>query len=111
MEKILHDTSSLIDEYRSGVRELKDYTTILNIIEFPKAMEISGLNIIYPTHADYKLAIEIAKELLKAGNPVPAIDIIIAAIAINNDLILKTSNRHFRNISLVKPNLKVKVKT
>jgi len=48
MEKILHDTSSLIENYKLNVREIKAFTTILNVIEFPKALEISKLEVLYP---------------------------------------------------------------
>lgn len=57
MEKILHDTSSLIE--------------------------------------NYKLAIKLAVSLLKIGKPIPAVDIIIAAIALNNKLTLKTKDKIF----------------
>ena len=62
MGKVLHDTSRLTEEYRSGVRRLTDFTTVLNIVEFPKALEFSGLNILYPTRVDYSLAIQVSKD-------------------------------------------------
>jgi len=109
-KEVIHDTGSLIEVYRSGVRELsRGFTTILNIIEFPKALQIRGLNIIYPTHSDYKLTIEIMKDLLKAGKPVPAVDVLVAAIAINNELTLRTKDRHFSLVRSTRPELKVEM--
>ena len=43
MEESLYDTSVIIDAVREGVNELKGYTTILNVIEFPKGHRISWL--------------------------------------------------------------------
>ncbi len=107
MGEVLYDTSSLIDKAKSGSRELEAFTTILNIIEFPKALEMKGLKIIYPTIDDYKLAIKLSKNLLEIGEPAPAIDLLIAAIAVNNKMALKTKNRHFKSIKKVESRLKI----
>ena len=107
MGEVLYDTSSLIEEAKSGVKELKAFTTILNIIEFPKALDMRGLRIIYPTYDDYKLAVKLSMNLLKRGEPVPAIDILIAAIAVNNKMTLKTRDRHFESIRRVESRLKM----
>ena len=109
MGKVLHDTSRLTEEYRSGVRRLMDFTTVLNIVEFPKALELSGLNILYPTRVDYSLAIQVSKELLKLGKPIPAIDVIVAAVALNNGLTVKTKDHHFTLIKDVKPGFKIQL--
>ena len=109
MEKILHDTSSLIENYKLNIKEIKAFTTILNVIEFPKALEISKLEVLYPTHSDYKLAIKLAVSLLKIGKPIPAVDIIIAAIALNNKLTLRTKDKHFLVIKDIKPEFKVEI--
>ena len=52
------------------------------MIEFPKALELD-LVVIYPSKLDYELALKLSTELLRIGKPVPAIDAIIAAIALN----------------------------
>ena len=109
MEKILHDTSSLVENYKLNIKEIEAFTTVLNIIEFPKALEISKLEVLYPTHSDYKLAIRLAANLLKIGQPIPAIDIVIAAIALNNKLTLRTKDRHFLVIKNIKPEFKVEI--
>ena len=83
MEKNLYDTSKLMQLYKSkGKKSVNGYTTILNIIEFPKALEI-GLVILYPSKYDYKLAIKIFAEHLNIGKPISAVDAIISAIAIS----------------------------
>ncbi len=110
MVEILFDTSALIELYKRRTKRPKGYTTILNIVEFPKALEIKDLMVIYPNPDDYKLAIVIAKNLLKAGKPVPAIDIVIAAIAVNRRMRLLTKNRHFQLIKEVENKLLLEAK-
>jgi len=48
MEKSLYDTNRLIDAYRNK-ETLDGYTTILNLIEFPKAMDFD-LHIRFPSN-------------------------------------------------------------
>lgn len=93
MEKSLYDTSKLIDAYKKN-ENIKGYTTIFNLIEFPKALELN-LTVLYPSKSDYNLALKISTELLKIGKPIPAVDIIISAIAVNNSLKLITKDKHF----------------
>ena len=51
---------------------------------------------IVPTSDDYRLAAEIMSVLDRRGNPIGRIDPLIAACALNRDLILATGNtRHF----------------
>ncbi len=107
MEESLYDTNSLIDAYRE--RETLDgYTTILNLIEFPKAMEFN-LRVLFPSKSDYHLALMISTELLKAGKPIPAVDSVIAAVALNNKLKLITKDKHFLLVKEVKKDFKVDV--
>ena len=96
MEKTLYDTNRLIEAYRKK-EKIKGYTTIYNIIEFPKALEFD-LTVLYPSKEDYNLAIKISTELIKKGKPIPAIDTMISAIAINKKLKLATYNKHFQYI-------------
>ncbi len=93
MEKSLFDTNRLIDAYRGG-ESLNGYTTILNLIEFPKAIEFN-LRVMFPSKSDYHLALKISTELLKAGKPIPAVDSVIAAVVLNNKLKLVTKDKHF----------------
>ncbi len=75
-------------------RKIHGYTTIFNLVEFPKALELD-LKVLYPTKSDYNLALKISTEILKIGKPIPAIDIIISAIALNNGLKVITKDKHF----------------
>ena len=107
MEESLYDTNSLIDTYRE--KETVDgCTTILNIIEFPKAIEFN-LRVLFPSKSDYNLALIISTELLKAGKPIPAVDSVIAAVALNNRLKLVTKDKHFLMIKEIKKEFKVEV--
>jgi len=93
MEEALYDTNVLIDALKSG-EKLKGYTTVLNIVEFPRGLEL-GLTVITPTLEDYLLAIKISQAMVKKGTPIPAVDAIVAAVAINRELTLFTKDRHF----------------
>ena len=93
MEEALYDTNVLIDALKSG-EKLKGYTTVLNIVEFPRGLEL-GLTVITPTLEDYLLAIKISQAMVKKGTPIPAVDAIVAAVAINRELTLFTEDRHF----------------
>jgi predicted nucleic acid-binding protein len=41
------------------------------------------------------------------GNPLPAVDLLIAAIALNNDMTLVTLNSHFQIIEEIEPRLRI----
>ncbi|MEO2117035.1 MAG: PIN domain-containing protein [Methanocaldococcus sp.] len=96
MEKTLYDTNKLIDAYKNN-EKLNGYVTIFSVIEFPKALKL-GLKIVYPSKEDYSLAIKLSNKLLKIGKPIPAIDILISAIAINRKMKLITKDKHFSNV-------------
>ena len=107
MEENLYDTSKLIDAYRKG-ETLHGYTTILNLIEFPKAMDFN-LRVLFPSKSDYNLALVISTELIKLGKPIPAVDSVIAAVALNNGLKVVTKDKHFLFIKEVKGDFRVEV--
>ncbi|OEU53904.1 MAG: hypothetical protein BA871_17550 [Desulfuromonadales bacterium C00003096] len=100
MEQILYDTSSLINAYKQR-KQLTGYTTILNVVEFQKLLELA-LTVIYPSKSDYNLAIKLSKDLLKIGKPIPAIDIIIAVVALNRNMKLVTTDNHFAAIQKIR---------
>jgi len=107
MEKILYDTSKLIEAYRNN-KDIQGYTTIFNLIEFPKALELD-LIVLYPSKSDYNLALKISTELLKIGKPIPSIDVIISAISINKGLKLVTKDKHFLFVKDVIKNFDVHI--
>ena len=109
MEEILYDTSALINLFKSGKEEARGYTTILNVVEFPKALDLKGLGVIYPTFEDYDESLKMAVSLLNVGKPVPAIDIVIAAVCLRRGLLLLTEDAHFTHIKTIKTEFKVKL--
>jgi tRNA(fMet)-specific endonuclease VapC len=110
METPLYDTNILIDHMRDGVTTLDGFTTILNLIEFPKAVTLNGLNIIIPGNEDYDTGFELSLLLLEAGTPIPAIDIILAAVAINRKLVLQTRDQHFEYVRKINRKFQVHIK-
>ena len=109
MEEVLYDTSALISILKSGKKAARGFTTVLNIVEFPKALDLKGLGILYPTAEDYDEALKIAVSLLKIGKPVPAIDIVIAAMCLRRGLLLLTVDAHFTHIKLIKSEFNVRL--
>ncbi|HLB70232.1 MAG: hypothetical protein OIN88_01720 [Candidatus Methanoperedens sp.] len=107
MEESLYDTNTLIDAFKEK-ETIEGCTTILNIIEFPKAIELN-LRVLFPSKSDYHLALIISTELLKAGKPIPAVDSVIAAVALNNKLKLVTKDKHFLMVKEVKKEFKIEV--
>jgi len=83
-------------------------TTILNLIEFPKAIEFD-LRVLFPSKSDYHLALIISTDLIKISKPIPAVDSVIAAVAVNNKLRLVTKDKHFLMVKEVKKSFKVDV--
>ena len=106
MEENFYDTNILI-EFTKKRQKLRGYTSIINIVEFPKALSIDGLKILFPEKEDYLLSIMIAKKLLEHGAPIPAVDIITAAIAINHNLRFITMDKHFMAVKAVEPKFKL----
>ncbi len=107
METPLYDTSLLIRSMRAGATSINGATTILNLIEFPKAALLKDLDIIIPGPRDYDTGYELSVMLLNAGTPIPAVDIIIAAVAINHHYILHTLDKHFDYVRKVNNDLQV----
>ncbi|NOZ76643.1 MAG: PIN domain-containing protein [Euryarchaeota archaeon] len=83
-------------------------TTILNIIEYPKAVE-GEVDVLFPGQEDYNKAIEVMARLYEKGTPVPAVDVILAAMCLNRKLALRTRDRHFKVIAEAFPGFKVRL--
>ncbi|MEM3726662.1 MAG: PIN domain-containing protein [Candidatus Bathyarchaeia archaeon] len=109
MEEVVYDTSALINLLKSGKHDAKGFTTILNVIEFPKAVDFRGLGVIYPSIEDYDEALKISVSLLRRGKPVPAVDVLIASICIRRGLTLVTMDEHFRHIKSVRKEFKMEL--
>jgi len=110
MERKIYDTSVIIGLWKSNVRRLNAYTTIFSVIEFPKTLLIEGLTVLYPTRDDFNEAILITKDLLKAGKPVGAIDIVIASIALRKGLTIITSDQDFQKVKEVRSELEIELR-
>lgn len=109
MEEIVYDTNQLINHLKTGKTSFKGLTTIFNIIEFPKALELKELEVIYPTIDDYNESLRISTALVKKCKPLPIIDILIATICIRRDLALCTEDQHFTNMKSVRNDFKLKL--
>jgi len=107
VEEVVYDTSTLINLLKSGKLVAKGFTTVFNVIEFPKALSLKELGVIYPTVEDYDEALRISASLLGMGKPLPAVDVLIASICIRRGLILRTADEHFTYIKSVRREFKV----
>ena len=109
MEEVVYDTNQLISLLKSGKHNVKGFTTILSIIEFPKALDLKELAVIYPTLDDYDESLKISAALLRKGTPLPAIDILVASICVRRNLTLCTRDSHFMNIKSVRSTFKLEL--
>jgi predicted nucleic acid-binding protein len=109
VEEIVYDTSALINLLKSGKHVAEGFTTVFNVIEFPKALSLKELGIIYPTVEDYDEALKISASLLTVGKPLPAIDILIASVCIRRGLPLRTADEHFIHVKSIRKEFKVEV--
>jgi len=110
MEESIFDTSELIELRKSRELDTEGYTTILNLIEFPKGVEFERLKVLYPTRDDCDSALIWSAKLLKLGRPVPATDLILSAISARTGLELVTRDEHFKTIRVVAKELRVRIK-
>ncbi|ACJ17335.1 hypothetical protein TON_1845 [Thermococcus onnurineus NA1] len=107
-KKKLYDTNVLIDLVKSGENPGDGYTTALNLVEYPKGVSLD-LGVLIPSPKEYALAVKLSEKLVKAGTPVPAVDVIIAAVAISRGMTLVTKDRHFSRIKKVAPELRLEL--
>ena len=109
MEEVIYDTSALINLLKSGKQIANGFTTIFNVVEFPKVLCLKELGIIYPTVDDYDEALRISASLFSVGKPLPAIDVLIASVCIRRGLLLRTADEHFAHVKSVRREFKVEV--
>ena len=107
MEEVVYDTNELIAFLKEGKPDLKGFTTVFSLIEFPKSLDFEQLTVIYPSLEDYEEGVEISSELLQRGKPMPAIDIMIAAMCIRRNLTLLTRDNNFTAIKSIKKDFKL----
>ncbi|NJF25183.1 PIN domain-containing protein [Thermococcus sp. Bubb.Bath] len=106
-DKKLYDTNVIIEAVKSG-EKLRGYTTILNVIEFPKVTTLD-LTVITPSLDDYLLSTEISQAMVEKGTPVPAVDMVVAAVALNRGLTLVSQDKRFLFIREVYQDLKLQL--
>lgn len=100
MGEILFDINTLIELARSNQKNIEGYTTIFNVIEFPKSTGIFGkITIIFPSSQDYELALELSIKLYKIGKAIPAMDILVCTICYNNKLTLISKDKYIDAIN------------
>lgn len=105
----LYDTNVLIHFWRKGRKDIQGNTTILNIIEFPKALMVKNLITIYPNPDDLNTVLKILKDLMRKRTPITCVNIIPAAIALNRNLTILTKDKDFKLIKAVRPHLKLRI--
>ncbi len=79
------------------------------MIEFPKALDLKGLAVIYPTVDDYEESIELSAALLNKGTPMQAVDIMIAVICLRRNLTLSTKDHDLAQVMKVRKNFKLEL--
>ena len=110
MEEALYDTSIVIRIVARDRQKIPGYISVLTVIEYPPALNYAS-KILYPEKRDYHLAIKWQTLLRKKGNPIPAVDLIIAAQACNRSLTLIASDKHFEILKKeATPNIKLVLK-
>ena len=97
-ESRLYDTSAVIELVaRRRAALVPGYISILTAVEYPPTVPRS-LGVLYPSKQDYRLAVAWQAKLRRLGNPLPAVDLVIAAQAYNNSLELVALDNHFKLI-------------
>jgi len=97
VEEALYDTSIVIEIVTKNRQRVRGYVSILTVIEYPPALSYAS-KILYPEKKDYHLAIKWQILMRRKGNPIPAVDLIIAAQAYNRGLTLVTHDKHFETL-------------
>lgn len=107
MAEKLYDTSAVIELIaRRRQRYVPGPVTIFTVVEYPPSLKYVP-EVIYPTKRDYALAIKWQVMLRKRGSPLPAVDLLIAAIAFNRGMELVTLDKHFEAVKQVEPQLRI----
>ena len=92
----IYDTSAVIGLIKKRTMK-KAHVSIMTVVEYPPALNYAE-RIIYPTREDYLLAVEWQSKLRRQGFPPPATDLIIAAQAVNRNLVLVTRDKHSKTL-------------
>ena len=109
MEEVVFDTNQLIDASRKDKFDLQGLTTIFNVIEFPNATKFEELTVLYPTLEDFQESADISLSLFRKGTPLPAVDIMVAAMCIQRNFMLCTRDPHLTNIRSIRPRFRLQL--
>jgi predicted nucleic acid-binding protein len=105
----LLDTNALIhlDKKRgSFLKSARDiHTCIYSIIEYPVAMKYPNIALLFPKTSTYSSAIEYSGKLREAGVLIPCVDILIATLAVENNLPLVSDDEHLEHFHSIEPRL------
>jgi predicted nucleic acid-binding protein len=91
----IYDTSAIIDIAEKRLPLKAPYISIPTDVEYPPAVKYARV-VLYPAREDYLLAARWRATLRRLGNPLPAVDLVIAAQAVSRGLILVTKDVHFK---------------
>jgi len=94
-ENKIYDTSVIVELVKKRTVQRVPYVSIITVIEYPPALEYAK-TVLYPTRLEYLIAVKWQSELRARGIPLPATDLIIAAQAVNRNLVLVTRDKHFK---------------
>ncbi len=107
----LLDTNALIVCIKKRNKDLfklnYSYTTIFSLIEYPIAINQVSLTYFYPNFNTYNKSIEYTSKLRKIGTPIPAIDILIGSITLEQNMNLVSNDKHFTLFLNVEPQLQI----
>ncbi len=107
----LLDTNALIHldkKHGSFLKSAKDiYACIYSIIEYPVAMKYPNIALLFPKTITYSSAIEYSGKLREAGVLIPCVDILIATLAVENNLPLVSDDGHMESFLNIEPRLNI----
>ncbi len=107
----LLDTNALIHldkKHGSFLKSAKDiYACIYSIIEYPVAMKYPNIALLFPKTSMYSSAIEYSGKLREAGVLIPCVDILIATLAVENNLPLVSDDGHMESFLNIEPRLNI----
>lgn len=103
------DTNIVIKRIR-GREVINESITVVTLIEYPYILDYAGFNgdVVFPTIKDFYSAYNIQRRLMSKGKMKGFADLLIAAIAINNNEELMTDDEDFIDIADVSE-LKLKI--
>lgn len=97
MEETLYHTSVVIEIVAKNKQRIRGYVSILTVIEYPPSLSYAS-KILYPEKKIIISRLNGKPYYVEKGNPIPVVDLIIAAQAYNKNLALVTRDKHFETL-------------